>query len=192
LYSPTDQVRVPVFSATGLAAGPHTLRIDVKGERNPAATDPFVVVDAFDAAVPEPAAPFNRIQETDSTITYTPVATEHALGWTHGSKFTYWTGERAMLSSSPGSRASITFSGTGIRWIGQRGRQFGIARVTLDGGTPVDIDLYGTGQDEFQVAVFTATGLAPGTHTLTIDVTGLKNLASDAAIVVVDALDIRQ
>ena len=36
LYSATEAVQTPVFTATGLAAGAHTLRIDVPGEKNPA------------------------------------------------------------------------------------------------------------------------------------------------------------
>jgi hypothetical protein len=40
------------------------------------------------------------------------------------------------------------------------------------------------------VAVFKAAGLAVGTHTLTIEVTGLKNASSDSAIILIDAFDI--
>jgi hypothetical protein len=190
LYSPVEQLRAPVFTAAGLSAGPHTLRIAVTGERNPAASAPFVVVDAFDVTLPSTVQPVSRIQETDPAIAYSSTADRHELGWYFTARNTYWTGERTMESSLAGARATLTFTGTSVAWIGQRGRLFGIARVTLDGGVPVDIDLYGTGQDEFQVAVFKATGLTPGTHTLTIDVTGLKNAASDSAIVLIDAFDI--
>jgi hypothetical protein len=38
--------------------------------------------------------------------------------------------------------------------------------------------------------VFTATGLGAGTHTVTIEVTGLKNLASGGALIIVDAFDV--
>ena len=41
-----------------------------------------------------------------------------------------------------------------------------------------------------QGAVFTLPGLAAGSHTLTIGVTGLKNPASAGASIVVDAFDV--
>jgi hypothetical protein len=41
-----------------------------------------------------------------------------------------------------------------------------------------------------QHAVFTATGLAPGTHTLKVVVTGLKNTASSWFWVLIDAFDV--
>jgi len=39
----------------------------------------------------------------------------------------------------------------------------GIMRVTLDASAPVLVDLYSSGYN-FQVPVFTATGLGSGTH----------------------------
>jgi hypothetical protein len=190
LYSPVEELRVPVFTAAGLSAGAHTLRIAVTGEKNAAASAAFAVVDAFDVTLLSTVNPVSRIQETDPAIAYSSTADRHELGWYFTNKNPYWTGERTMESSLAGARATLTFTGTSVAWVGQRGRLFGIARVTLDGGLPVDIDLYGTGQDEFQVAVFKAAGLAAGTHTLTIEVTGLKNASSDSAIILIDAFDI--
>jgi hypothetical protein len=37
-----------VFTAAGLTRGPHTLTIEVTGRRNAAASNSFVIIDAFD------------------------------------------------------------------------------------------------------------------------------------------------
>ena len=189
MYSPTEELRVPVFTAANLSPGTHTLRIDVTGQRNPAAMGAFVVVDAFDVTLP-PTSPVTRIQDIDPSVSFTPTSDTSSLGWTQAS-MNLWSGERATFTSFAGARATFTFTGTSIRWIGARGREFGIARVTLDGGLPIEIDTFAPGAGEVQAVIFSATGLASGSHTLTIEVTGLKNPAADAAFIMVDAFDIR-
>ena len=93
-----------------------------------------------------------------------------------------------MLSNTAGARATFTFSGTSAYWIGFRGPQAGIARVYVDDVVASDIDAYSS-FEQVQATLFQATGLAAGTHTLTIEVTGSKNPASTNAFVVVDAFD---
>src|SRR5438477_11821649 len=66
-YSKTEEIRVPMFAATGLTNTSHTLTIEVTGRQNASATGAFIVVDAFDV----PAATVSRLQETDPSITYT-------------------------------------------------------------------------------------------------------------------------
>jgi hypothetical protein len=92
------------------------------------------------------------------------------------------------LSTTPGAQATFTFTGTGISWIGARGTQTGIARVTLDGVATL-VDTYSS-TEQIQAAVFTATGLANTSHTLTIEVTGQQNAASQNALIVVDAFEV--
>src|SRR5947199_88191 len=53
-----------------------------------------------------------------------------------------WSGGTAALSSSAGSHATLLFTGTGVSWIGLRGPQTGIARVSLDGVQAADVDTY--------------------------------------------------
>ncbi|HTI24392.1 MAG TPA: beta-galactosidase, partial [Kutzneria sp.] len=48
LYSATKQNQLTGYEVRGLADGPHTLKIVVTGQKNPAATGAFVVVDAVD------------------------------------------------------------------------------------------------------------------------------------------------
>jgi hypothetical protein len=194
-YSKTEEIRVPMFEATGLANASHTLTIEVTGAQNAAATSALIVVDAFDV----PAATISRLQETDPSVTYTagwvqdnPVVTlipGFTTGRTQGNSLRSWSAGAAQLSTTPGAQATFTFNGTGISWIGARGTQSGIARVSLDGVFVTEVDLYSP-TEQIQAAVFTATGLADASHTLMIEGTGRQNAASQNALIVVDAFDV--
>ena len=61
--------------------------------------------------------------------------------------------------------------------------------VSIDGGTPVKVDLYAPVVG-YQVPVFEASALSPGTHTITVTVAGTKNASSTAKNVDVDALEV--
>jgi hypothetical protein len=176
-FAPTyEEFRVVAFTRKDLAAGSHTLMIEVTGQKNSASTDAFIVVDAFDA----PAPTVTRFQETDRSITYT-------AGWT--SPGGMWSGGTAAVSTTTGARATFIFTGTSVSWIGFRGPQAGIARVMLDGVLVGDVDLFAPSEDT-QVFVFTASGLADASHTLAIEVTGLKNSASTDTVIAVDAFEV--
>ena len=177
-YSKTEEIRVTMFTVNDLANASHTLTIEATGRMNAAATSALVVVDAFD--VPAPAV--SRLQETDPDVTYT-------AGWSLGVDTSRaWSAGFAAVSSTPGAQATFTFTGTSISWIGARGPQTGIARVSLD-GVVTTVDTYSP-TEQIQQAVFTATGLADATHALTIGVTGDQNAASTSPLVVVDALEV--
>ena len=168
LYAPAEELRVPVFTATGLTTGPHVLRIDVTGLKNGSSIGTFVVIDAVDVVLPSPAPPVNRVDQTDQAMTY-PNG-----GWIHSNPNSLFSGRTVAFSATTGSRAVFTFTGTSVRWIGQRQRDGGIALVYLDGVPIAEIDTFAGRQNEFQTAVFTRTGLSPGQHTLAIEVTGRK------------------
>ena len=199
LYSPTEQVRATVFTATGLTPGPHTLRIEVTGQRNPASGGTFVFVDAFDVVVSQPAPVITRVQQTDPAVSLTPPP--DAEGWSTSTPSNYFSGRTVALATSAGSRATFTFTGTTVRWIGQRRRDAGMARVYVDGVLVGTVDLWTPIQDEYQAAVFSATGLSAGTHTLTIEVSGTKRggptcapgpepACSSGYLVIIDAFEI--
>lgn len=178
LFARTDEVSVPVYTASGLSDGQHALAIEATGTKNAEAVGTVVLVDAFDV----PGLPVSRLQDTDPDATYT-------AGWTGGNISKSWSSRYAALANAAGARASLTFAGTAIRWIGYRGPETGIARVYLDGALARDIDTYSPSQS-VQESLFSATGLADAPHTLTIEATALKNPGSSGAWVVVDAFDV--
>ncbi|HEY7448114.1 MAG TPA: hypothetical protein VH702_08180, partial [Vicinamibacterales bacterium] len=168
LYSPTEQLRVPVFAATGLATGRHVLTIDVTALKNGSATGAVVVIDALDVVLPSPAPPVSRMDQMHSSVTFTD-------GWTHSNPNSLFSGRTVAFSTTTGARAAFTFTGTSVRWIGNRQRDGGVALVYVDGVPVAEVDTFGPRQDEYQTALFTISDLPPGQHSLVIEVSGRKH-----------------
>ena len=122
-----------------------------------------------------------RVEESDPTVVYTGVwLTQRRADLSGGS---------IVESPYPISTASLTFSGTGIRWIGYKAAWGGIAQVLLDGAPAATVDTYAP-TEQAQAVMYTATGLAAGVHTITIKVTGTWNPAGCCSWVVIDAFDV--
>ena len=185
LYSATEQVQAPLFTASGLAQGTHTLRVEATGTKNPAASTARVYIDTFDVTLPTPAPRVNRVPESDAAITY-------SAGWVASGTSSLWSGANAKESRTVGAQATFSFSGTSVRWLGERGFATGLARVSIDGQFVGVVDTRTPFQEEYQEPVFTATGLAAGTHTLTIEIVGRNNEAPGTIVerVVIDAFEV--
>jgi hypothetical protein len=179
-YATSETVQAVLFTRSGLAAGAHTLAIEATGTRNTAATDAFIAVDAFDVE----GVPRGRVQETGlPTTVYTG-------DWFQGNTERAWSGGTAAFSASAGAHATLMFIGTGVSWIGFRGPQGGIARVSLDGvQVAPQVDTYAAAE-QLQVVLFSRSGLTADLHILTIDPTGTRNPAATDAFIVVDAFDV--
>ena len=187
LYSATEQIQAPIFTASGLASGTHTLRIEATGTKNTASSTPRVFIDTFDVELATPAPLVTRVQETDASVVY-------STGWTTSGTTNLWSGANAKETKTVGAQATFTFSGTAVRWLGERGFTTGLARVSIDGQFIRVVDTRTAFQEGYQEPVFTATGLAPGTHTLTIEIVGRNNEAAGTIVerVVIDAFDTYQ
>src|SRR5258706_5565219 len=98
------------------------------------------------------------------------------------------TGGHAVLTNTKGARASITFNGTGISWIGVADAYAGLATVYLDGTMQV-INTYNP-ISQYQKVLFRAGGLAPGPHTFSIEITHERGPGTDGSWVWIDAFDI--
>jgi hypothetical protein len=178
LFSRMDEVRIPVFTARGLAPGSHTLTIQVTGMQNPEAVSNVVVVDAFDA----PAPVVSHLQDSEPDATYT-------AGWAPAGTSIAWSGGTASSSATPGARVTLPFDGTQVSWSGAKTPNSGTARVYLDGAFVGEVDAY-SASHRIQDALYTSPVLADGAHTLVIEATGQKNAASGGAAVVIDAFDV--
>ncbi len=186
-YRTPAQAQAALYSIEGLAAGAHTLRIEVTYTRNPASGGSWIWVDAFDilngagAAPPAPTVAARRVEQDDPSVIYS--------GSWHLNRKCGNSGLSATMTPDAGARASFTFEGTGIVWIGAAEEYSGIANVYLDGALQETVDTY-RAPARFQRALFTKTGLAAGRHTLEIEVTGSQNPASGGAWVWIDAFEI--
>jgi hypothetical protein len=123
-----------------------------------------------------------RFEETDLTTTYT-------VGWSHYLTERPFSGGTAAISPKTDGRATFTFVGTSVKWIGFRGPQAGIALVFLDGALVAQVDTYSP-TEELKAVIFSADDLPYASHQLWIEVTGLKNAAAWDSAVIVDAFDV--
>lgn len=130
-----------------------------------------------------PAGATTRHEETSAAAGY-------SLGWSQSNQGWFaWSGGSAVESMLPGARASFTFSGPSVTWIGYRSGRSGIARVFVDGVFLSEVDLFAR-TDEARAPIITANGLSAGNHTLTIEVTGRMNLEAVSGVIQVDAFDV--
>lgn len=95
----------------------------------------------------------------------------------------------AKLAADRGSRATVRFNGTGIRWIGHRDEWSGIARVRVDGALVGKVDTYRS-PEQSQSRLYQVANLPRGTHTLEIVVMDSKRGASGGTWVWADAFEI--
>jgi hypothetical protein len=103
------------------------------------------------------------VPESDPSITYggtwSTVADSSALGG------------QVMDSSQAGATATVQFMGRNVAWIAPRGPDAGSANVSVDGGSPVAVNLNKSGKQPKRV-VFAKAWSTAGQHTLTITVLG--------------------
>jgi hypothetical protein len=87
------------------------------------------------------------------------------------------------------AQAKLTFTGTSVKWIGYRDEWSGKAQVYLDGTLKATVDTYSSPARARSV-LYSVSGLSSTTHTLTIKMTGTRNVQSGGTWVWVDALDV--
>lgn len=130
--------------------------------------------------------PTYTYDDTDATVNYTG-------SWTHAANLS-WTAadfdNTESYSTAAGDQASVTFTGTAVRWIGPTNTNGGIADVYVDATKVATVDTYAPNGKNYQQVLYSDTNLTAGQHTLDIVVTGEKNAASTADTVVVDAIDL--
>lgn len=189
LFARPEVIHTPIITVNGLSPGSHTLTIEVTGRRNAEAQSNVVQVDAFDVQAPV----VSHVQETDPDVIFSAgwLQADSNFSWSGGGVFTVGEPVKggARVTEAPGAKVTLTFRGTSINWSGYRGPDAGIALVQVDGGVASEVDTYSP-TPRVQAVVFTATGLADASHTLTIEATGRSNAASTGARIVVDAFDV--
>jgi hypothetical protein len=103
-----------------------------------------------------------RLNDTDPTITYAGFSdsANRGLG-DYGNDVHY--------ATANGSTATLTFTGTGIQVYGEQNTDQGNIGVSIDGGAQQTVStLSSDGQRHSNIAVYTATGLTPGNHTIVV------------------------
>ena len=100
-------------------------------------------------------------------------------------------GASSHASDATDATATLRFKGTGVRLYGVRDPRHGIARVTLDGSAPFDIDFFGFERRGDQ-ALWESGVLDKGMHTLTIARTGRHNALARGSFIAIDRAEVFQ
>jgi hypothetical protein len=126
-------------------------------------------------------SPATLYEQSEPQLTYLGAWNSSTEAPASGGDFAY--------AGSPGASLTISFEGSHLVWVAKTGRFYGQATVTLDGGDPSTVDLYGP-VSLYQQEVYDTGALADGPHTLTLEFAGTKNAASIGYLVDVDAFEI--
>jgi len=104
----------------------------------------------------------------------------------HGPEAAAFSDGTAHSANTP-TTATFTFTGTALSWIGLKCSTCGTATVSIDGGTPTQVDTFDNnaplGPGLTSGVVYTTPTLAAGSHTIVITILG-------TADVFIDALDV--
>ncbi|MBA3825432.1 MAG: discoidin domain-containing protein [Ktedonobacterales bacterium] len=178
-YDTSWRAQEPLYTKTGLTSGTHTIKIVVRSDRNAAATNNFVEVDALGIITVVTAPP--KTDDTSASVSYTGT-------WNTIANSAYY-GGTDHYTTTASSYAQYSFTGTGVTWYGISGQDHGKADVYLDGsGTPdATVDCYASTWGVR--ALYTKNGLSNGSHTLKIVVRSDRNAAATNNYIEVDAFD---
>lgn len=186
-YAANTEYQQPIFSVHGLAAGTHTLSIQVLHQRDEDTSGSWVWIDAFDiengSGIPGGvSATTGRVEQNDPSVSYN--------GNWYVNTNPIQSGGTAVLAMDAASRATINFTGSGIRWIAYRDPWSGIANIYIDGTLVTTVDTY-TAVQQSQAIAYDSGTLTTGQHTLTVEATGTRDSSSGGNWIWVDAFDIR-
>jgi hypothetical protein len=127
---------------------------------------------------------------TGTTRSEESAATEIGFWTSYGAETGTFSGGTIVASNVAASTAMFSFTGTAVSWIGVKCNVCGIAAVSIDGGAPTTVNTAGLNAPGSLSSepVFSAAGLAAGSHTMIITVTGMSS--SGGSYVAVDAFDV--
>ena len=133
------------------------------------------------ATATTPKPPYRRTEEDSALISW--------LGaWTYyfDSRLS---GGQTKHSAETSAKASFNWSGGDVSVIMVKGPMMGKALIVVD-GVASTVDLYASSL-QFKQVVFVKENLAPGPHSLSVEVVAEKNSASSGFRVALDAFDVR-
>jgi hypothetical protein len=177
LYSATTEWRQKVWGTGTLKSGSHTVTIAWTGLKEAAAESTDINVDAFDVD----GVVTGLYQQSDAKVVYAGTWKIVSTGSASGGSL--------ALADASGASATVHFTGTDLVWIAKTSPAYGEAKVVVDGGSPVTVDLY-SASVLWQQKVWSTGVLADGAHTVKIEWTGTKRAGATAANINLDALEV--
>ena len=171
-----------LHETVGLLAGEHLAVIEYLGPGRDAQGSGVLLVDAIEAQslVTAPVVKeLTRFEHDHPAFVYGG----RWFTWNHASQ----SGGSAAVGAFAAS-CTVEFTGSAVRWIGQRGRARGIAEVRIDGVLIDTVDTYAPSYSS-QVVLFQAEDLPEGTKTLTITSTGANAAVDGTPVILIDAIE---
>ena len=160
------------------------------GTKNPAATDTAISIDAIDLIGGRVQAPIVPIGPAKTRFEQDNPLAAYQGSWYNVPNANLSGGSQAKINS--GGSADFAFTGTAVDLLALKASTYGIAKITLDGGTPQTVDLYAPANAvQWKAKVWSATGLSENTtHTVRVEWTGTKNPAATDTAISIDAIDL--
>jgi murein DD-endopeptidase MepM/ murein hydrolase activator NlpD len=184
LSSPSTLRQQKVWSTGDIAEGTHRITISWTGQKGGSGSGTRVNIDALDVkgnlVDPPATAALTRYEQTNAKIAYKGTWLTFTASGASGGSYKY---------ADSAASATVRFTGTRLDWIATKGYTQGKAAVSLDGGSPVVVDLYSPTTLR-QVKVWSTGLVALGPHTLTITWLGQRSVAAGGTRVNLDALDV--
>ena len=177
LYSKTVTWKHTVWQTGTLSRDAHTVVISYSGKKAAASTGRSIDVDAISIT----GVATGRYQQSDSQFTFAGSWKKSTNSLASGGSFVY--------ADTKGASVTIRFKGIDLAWIAKKGPSYGEAKVIVDGGKAVTVDLYNS-SSTWQKRVWSTGILASDEHTVKIEWTGSKHKGASAANVDIDALDV--
>ena len=92
---------------------------------------------------------------------------------------------------TPGAKATVTFTGTGVSLVYVSASHCGIVDINIDGTSYGKVDMYSP-DTKTKVKKVIATNLSEGQHVITITATDSKNPSSTGNVVAIDAIEVTE
>jgi hypothetical protein len=122
-----------------------------------------------------------HFEQSDPRLAYAGAWSNTNTSLASGGSFAY--------ADTKGSSVTISFSGTYLGLTAKKSPLYGIAKVTVDGGTPQMVDLYNAETAYLQKVWNTGT-LKSGAHTVVVEWTGTQNAKATGHNIGIDSIDI--
>jgi len=172
-YSTTKAVNM-LFSKTNLSNGSHTIKVVVKGTKNPSSSGTAIVHDYFDF----PEVPLTIIDDASAINVYNGE-------WRTVANEDGYYNRTCHVGTSANGAVEATFTGTQISWYALKNNDLGKATVYIDGVVAQDdIDCYSNSREVN--LMFSKNGLSNGSHTIKVLIKGTKNPSSSGIALVHD------
>jgi hypothetical protein len=173
-YASPVQYQQTIYENNALSAGSHTISLEPTGTKNASSSSSYVKLDNFEYT-PVPVI----VDNTSSSVTYV------GSGWSDVANVNDYTGNVAR-SQTLGNKAQLTFTGTSIKVVARKGTDSGFANIYLDGNlVAANVDTYAS-PVQYQQTIYENNVLSVGSHTISLEPTGTKNVSSSSSYVKLD------